>query len=161
MEKNVVAALLVRNRTRTRLELSRSLTESRIRISVLESTLRILQDKKRELEDGGAMKKRALDLPKTKARSRHVTFVNYDAKEEEKMEHVRKRLKTSTKEFEVAKEEDDVEEMNRLTRKMSGFQKAVAQLMAEMAERDAASDENDDDDDDEEDGDLPMSGMEG
>jgi hypothetical protein len=168
-KKNFIAGLLARKRTLC--QLSRSSTDSQIRISVLESTLRILQDKKKELEDGFFMKKRApdfgdgrvVDKPKPKDKPRHVTFVNYDAKEKEKMAHVQKRLKTSIKEFEVAKEEDDVEEMKRLTGKMSGYQKAVAKLMAELAERDAAGDEDDDDDDDddEEDGDLPMSGMEG
>ncbi|ERF69823.1 hypothetical protein EPUS_08024 [Endocarpon pusillum Z07020] len=164
IEKHFVAGLRARKRTPS--PPSRSSTDCQIRISVLESTLRILKDKKKELEDGLAMKKRApdfgfgrvVDKPETKASSRHVTFVNYDAKEEEKMEHVRKRLKTLTKEFEVAKEEDDVEEMKRLTGRMSGYQRAVAELMAQLAERNAASDK---DEDDEEDGDLPMSGMEG
>ncbi|KAF7505027.1 hypothetical protein GJ744_001481 [Endocarpon pusillum] len=150
LEKNFVAGLQARKRTPS--PLSRSLTDCRIRISALQSSLLILQDKKKELK---AMKNRAphfgdgrvVDEPETKDSSRHVTFVNYDA------EHVRKRLETSKKELGVAKEEGDLEEKKRLAGTgQSGFQRAIAELMKEVNERNTASERG---------GDLPMSGMEG
>ncbi len=100
--------------------------------------------------------------PETKDRPRHVTFVNYDAEAKERMEHVRKRMKTSKKEFEVAREEDDVEEMKRLTGRMERFERVLGELKEHEAEREAASEEEEDEDDDDEgeDADLRMSGME-
>ncbi len=136
---------------------SRSSTNTQIRISALESTLRILQDKKKELEGGLAMMKRAPDAgkgrvaaePETKARPQHVTFVNYDAKQKARMGRVQKRMKTSKKEFEVAKKEDDAEEMTRLTDRLEWFERVLGGFKEHAAEREAASEEEADDDDDE------------
>lgn len=110
----------------------------------------------------GSGEGRVVDQSEIKDRPRYVTFVNYDAEEKERKEQIQKRMKTSKKDFEVAKEEDDAEAMKRLTRRMERLEGALDEMKQLEAEREASSEEEeeDDNDDDGEDADLPMSGTE-